>query len=89
MLYSVQLENMYIYFETVRYCTLSPLSTIVLQLDIDIIIQTHHHQSFHFIYYIVLLFSIQIMFNLMPSDANDPQGLMRRKAPNKQTKTSL
>ena len=24
------------------------------------------------------------MFSLIPSDANDPQGLMRRKAPNKQ-----
>ena len=26
------------------------------------------------------------MFSLIPSDANDPQGLMRRKEPNKQTK---
>ena len=25
------------------------------------------------------------MFSLIPSDANDPQGLMLRKAPNKQT----
>ena len=25
------------------------------------------------------------MFSLKPSDANDPQGLMRRKEPNKQT----
>ena len=25
------------------------------------------------------------MFSLTPSDANDPQGLMRRKEPNKQT----
>ena len=25
------------------------------------------------------------MFILIPSDANDPQGLMRRKEPNKQT----
>ena len=25
------------------------------------------------------------MFSLKPSDANDPQGLMRRLAPNKQT----
>ena len=25
------------------------------------------------------------MFSLIPSDAKDPQGLMRRKAPNKQT----
>ena len=34
-------------FETVRYCTWSLLSTIVLQLII--IIQTHHHHSFYFI----------------------------------------
>ena len=53
MLYSVQLKNMYSYlnnslklFETVRYCTWSLLSTIVLQLII--IIQTHHHHSFYF-----------------------------------------
>ena len=26
------------------------------------------------------------MFSLIPSDANDPQGLMRRKETNKQTK---
>ena len=25
------------------------------------------------------------MFSIIPSDANDPQGLMRRSAPNKQT----
>ena len=27
---------------------------------------------------------MRIMFSLIPSDANDPQGLMRRLAPNKQ-----
>ena len=27
------------------------------------------------------------MFNLIPSDVYDPQGLMRRKTPNKQNKT--
>ena len=78
MLYSVQLKNMYSYlnsFETVRYCTLSLLSTIVLQLII--IIQTHHHHSFYFILQI-FTFSIKIMFSLIPSEANDPQGLMRR-----------
>ena len=26
----------------------------------------------------IFTFSIQIMFSLIPSDANDPQGLMRR-----------
>ena len=35
--------------------------------------QTHHH---HFILQI-FTFSIQIMFSLIPSDANDSQGLMR------------
>ena len=28
------------------------------------------------------------MFSLIPSDANDPKGLMRRKEPNKQTLTT-
>ena len=86
MLYSVQLKNMYSYlnklFETVRYCTWSLLSTIVLQLII--IIQTHNHLSFYFIL-LIFTFSIFIMFSLIPSDANDPQGLMRRQEPNKQT----
>ena len=62
-------------FETVRYCTWSYLSTIVLQFVI--IIQTHHHHSFHFILQVFTSF-IHIMFSLIPSDANDPQGLMRR-----------
>ena len=73
-------------FGTVRYCTWSLLSTIVLQLYV--IIQTHHHQSFHFIYYKFFTFSIQTMFNLIPSEANDPQGLMPRLAPNKQNQQS-
>ena len=79
MLYSVQLKNMYSYltnlFETVRYCTWSLLSTFVLYLII--IIQTHHYHSFYFILQIFTL-SIHIMFSLIPSAANDPQGLMRR-----------
>ena len=29
------------------------------------------------------------MFSLIPSDANDPQGLMRRKEPNKQTNKTI
>ena len=29
------------------------------------------------------------MFSLIPSDANDPQGLMRRKEPNKQTNKAI
>ena len=33
----------------------------------------------------LLTFYIFIMFSLIPSDANDPQGLMRRFEPNKQT----
>ena len=39
--------------------------------------QTHHH---HFFYLIIQIFtiSIHIMFSLIPLDANDPQGLMRR-----------
>ena len=46
-----------------------------MQLIINI--QTHHHHSFYFILQIFTL-SIHIMFSLIPSDANDPQGLMRR-----------
>ena len=40
----------------------------------------------HFIFILqIFTFSIHIMFNLILFDANDPQGLVRRKAPNKQT----
>ena len=73
-MYSVQLKNMYSYLNSslkLSNIVRGLLSTIVLQLDI--IIQTHHHHhSFHFIYY-----EIHIMFSLIPTDANDPQGLMR------------
>ena len=58
------------------------INIIVLQLDI--IIHAHHHHSFHFIFLHFFTFSNQIMFNLIPPDANDPQGLMCRSAPNKQ-----
>ena len=33
----------------------------------------------------IFTLSIQIMFSLIPSDANDPRGLMRHLAPNKQS----
>ena len=78
MLYSVQLKNMYSYLNSslkLSDIVRGLLSTIVLQLII--IIQTHHHHSFYFILQIFTL-SIHIMFSLIPSDANDPQGLMRR-----------
>ena len=78
MLYSVQLKNTYSYLnsslkrsDNVR-CS---LLTIVLQL-INIV-HTPHHHSFYFILQI-FTFSIHIMFSIIPSDANDPQGLMRR-----------
>ena len=49
---------------------------------------TRCHFSIHYYHPFYLLqiftFSNQIMFSLIPSDANDPQGLMRRLAP-KQT----
>ena len=78
MLYSVQLKNMYSYLNSslklsdiVRglscqqsYCNLLSLYKLI-------------HHSFHFILQI-FTFSIHIMFSLIPSDANDPQGLMRR-----------
>ena len=79
MLYSVQLKNMYSYLNSSLKLSdiveWSILSIIVLQLII--IIQIHHHHSFYFILQIFTL-SIHIMFSLIPSDANDPQGLMRR-----------
>ena len=75
MLYSSQLKNKYSYLNSSLNVG-SLLSAIVLQLDI--IIQTHHHHSLNFIYYKCFTFSIQIVFNLIPSDANDPQGLIRR-----------
>ena len=73
MLYSVQLKNMYSYLNSSL-----KLSDIVrgLSCQLIIIIQTHHH-SFYFILQIFTL-SIHIMFSLIPSDANDPQGLMCR-----------
>ena len=79
ILYSVQLKNMYSYLNSSLklsdIVSWSLLSTIILQLII--IIQTHHHHSIYFIL-LIFTFSIHIMFSLIPSDANDPQGLMRR-----------
>ena len=78
MLYSVQLENMYSYlYSSLKLSDIvrGLLSTIVLQLII--IIQSHYHHSFYFILQF-FTHSIHIMFRLIPSDANDPQGLMRR-----------
>ena len=76
MLYSVQLKNMYSYLNSsLRYCTWSLLLTIVLQL-INIV-HTLHHYSFNFILQI-FTFSTHIMLSIIPSDANDSQGLMRR-----------
>ena len=77
MLYSVQLKNMYSYLNSslklldiVRglsyqqpYCNL--LSLYKLIIIIPFILQ-------------ILSFFIHIMFSIIPSDANDPQGLMRR-----------
>ena len=74
MLYSVQLKNMYSYLNS-RYCTWTLLPTTILQFII--IIQAHHHHSFYLILQIFTC-STHIMFSLIPSDANDPQWLMRR-----------
>ena len=62
MLYSVQLKNMNSYLNS--------------SLKLSDIVHDHHH-SFYFILQIFTL-SIHIMFSLIPSDAYDPQGLMRR-----------
>ena len=79
MLYSVQLENMYSYLNSslklsdiVRglscqqsYCNLLSLYKLIIIFPFIFILQ-------------IFTFSIFIMFSLIPSDANDPQGLMRR-----------
>ena len=79
MLYSVQLKNMYSYLNSSLKLSdiVRSLSCQQLYLQLIIIIQTHHHHSFYFILQIFTL-SIHIMFSLIPSDDNDPQGLMRR-----------
>ena len=77
MLYSVQLKNMYSYLNSSL-----KLSDIVRGLSCQqsycnlLSLYTHHH-SFYFILQI-FTFSIHVMFSLIPSDANDPQGFMRR-----------
>ena len=77
MLYSVQLENMYSYLNSSL-----KLSDIVRGLSCQ---QSYCNllSLFEFIIitpFILQIFSlsIHIMFSLIPSDANDPQGLMRR-----------
>ena len=65
MFYSVQLKNMYSYLNS------------SLKLSYIVRVHTIHHHSFYFILQI-FTFSIHIMFSIIPSDANDPQGLMRR-----------
>ena len=74
MLYSVQLKNMYSYLNSSL-----KLSDIVCDLSCQ---QSYCnllslYNSFYFILQIFTFF-INIMFSLIPSDANDPQGLMRR-----------
>ena len=92
MLYSVQLKNMYSYLNSslklsdiVRGLSCQQSYCNLLSLYVLYHVQTHHHHSFYFILQIFTL-SIHIMFSLIPSDANDPKGLMRRQAPNKQIK---
>ena len=79
MLYSVQLKNMYSYLNSslklsviVRglSCQQSYYNILSLYKRITII-------SF-ILSYKILLFSINVMLSSIPSDANDPQGLMRR-----------
>ena len=79
MLYFVQLKNMYSYLNSSL-----KLSDIVRGLSCQqpyynllSLYQTHHYHYFYFILYI-FTFSIFITFSLIMSDANDPQGLMRR-----------
>ena len=77
VLYSVQLENMYSYLNSSL-----KLSDIVRGLSCHNRISANYHYtistSFLLFYLINFYFSIFIIFSLIPSDANDPQGLMRR-----------
>ena len=79
MLYSVQLEKMYIYLNSslklsdiVRGLSCQQSYSNLLSLY-KLIIIIPFILSYNF-----FTFSIHIMFSLIPSDANDPQGLMRR-----------
>ena len=77
MLYSVQLKNMYSYLNSslklsdiVRglscqqsYCNILSLYKLIIIIPFIL--------SYNFV-------SIHIVFSLIPSEANDPQGLMRR-----------
>ena len=79
MLYSVQLKNMYSYLNSSL-----KLSDIVRGLSCQ---QSYYNLLSLYkliiiipfiLYYKFFTLSIHIMFSLIPSDANDPQGLMRR-----------
>ena len=79
LLYSVQLKNMYSYLNSslklsdiVRglscqqsYCNLLSLYKLIIIIPFIFILQ-------------IFTLSIHIMFSLIPSEANDPQWLMRR-----------
>ena len=47
----------------------------------------HYYHPFYLLQ--IFTFSIQIMFSSISCEANDPQGLMRRQAPNKQAHNVL
>ena len=74
MLYFVQLKNMNSYLNSSL-----KLSDIVRGLSCQ---QPYYNLlSIYYSFYFILqicIFSIHIMFSLIPSDANDQQGLMRR-----------
>ena len=79
MLYSVQLKNMYSYLNSslklsdiVRGLSCQQLYNNLLSLY-KLIINIRFILSYKF-----LLFPSVFMFRLIPSDANDSQGLMRR-----------
>ena len=52
----------------------------------SLVLRCHFKIHYHPFYLLqIFTFSIQIMFSLISSEANDPQGLMRCEASNKQT----
>ena len=78
MLYSVQLKNMYSYLNSsLKNCQ---ILYVISPVNNRIAIYYHYTNSSFLLFYLTNIFTlpIHIMFSLIPSDANDPQGLMRR-----------
>ena len=86
--YSVQSNNMYSRLEKLFETEILNMIFLVnKRTATQCPFKVHYYHPFYLLQ--IFTFSIQIMFSLISSDANSPQVLMRRKAPNKQTKLSM